>query len=635
MDQNLEPINADLDPFTLYQLPPHVTAVQVGSQLLAGPDLELIGGYNVTLVEAQPLLFDDAAIPRINRLILSAEPGSGLGVFPDCDETPDIKTINGVPGNTHQNIVIDAEGCITFFRPVVVTSLEPREVEYQVPGSSPAQAAATIQIGNTCDACCDCVYFVRTYKGLTRQWELYQSAAQVASLLRDDYIEISTRWVAQKVCRETNTLRALASADGNSKLSWGVVHCNASKCCILNVELRLTWIYTVNGVVQLPNVAGYDCSKSTITGAAGVKDGSAIFASRSADTQGIVNVFHWSLADRQSNVAIVGRHCFPEAETSGDDIVQVTPHFVVMWNTALPNPDTEEVCDYLLLDAADFPAQVLEMWSLTGDSVPTNARSQFLGEPVTVRIDDPYCERCDCTTPLDITPVTPKRFQNVCLWYDGADLRTLDLTGTLVTQWRSKRGAAIQLSVPSGLTSPTYSDGLLQFNGTNTALSQRFQSMPYSPGYAAGVFSAVAAGQVLLASGIPFNVNATLTLSTAGIRFGTSPLAAGLGSAGLNILIGTAAGLGAGVEQQLYLNGTLVGTNTTDRGGVAEGVFVGMTSNFTAFFNGSLGELLLGCEVLTSEDRQILEGYLAAKWGIQAKLPADHPYRNVAPVGPA
>jgi hypothetical protein len=638
MEQNLEPINAELDPFTIYQVPPHVTAVQVGSQLLLGPDVQLLGGYNVTLLEVDDtggLPIDSAVIPPVTRIVISAVPGSGLGVFPDCDETPDVKTINGVPGNSHQNFLIDAEGCITFFRPVSVTSLDPREVEYQSPGLSADQAAAAMQIGNHCTPCCDCVYFVRTYKGLYRQWELYRESAEVAAVLRGDYIDISERWLTQKSCRETNTLQAIASADGNSKSSWGVVHCNASKCCILNVELRLTWVYTVNGIVQLPNVPGYDCYKSTLTGAAGVKDGTPIFSSRSADTQGIVNVFHWPRADRQSTVAVVGRHCFPEAETSGDDVVQIIPHFVVSWASALPNPDTDEVCEYPLLDAAAFPAQVLEMWSLTGDSVPANARSQFFGEPVTVRTDDPYCERCDCDTPLDNTPVTPRRFQNVCVWYDAADTRTLDIEDTFVTQWRSKRGNSIQLSVPLGLSPPTYADGLLQFNGVNNGLSQRFQTLPYSPGYIAGVFTASGANQILLTSRSSVNPAEFVTLSSTSVRFGSLPLTTGLGPAGLNILIGTANGVGLGVEQQLYFNGTLVGTNTINRDGAAEGIFVGMTSDFSSFLNGSLGELLLGCEVLLTPDRQILEGYLAAKWGIQSKLPADHPYRNAIPLGPA
>ena len=34
---------------------------------------------------------------------------------------------------------------------------------------------------------------------------------------------------------------------------------------------------------------------------------------------------------------------------------------------------------------------------------------------------------------------------------------------------------------------------------------------------------------------------------------------------------------------------------------------------------------------MSIEDRQKLEGYLAWKWGLQASLPSDHPYKSAAP----
>jgi len=638
MDQNLEPDDASLDPFTVYQIPPHLTAIQAGTQVLPGPAIQLLGGYNITLTELTDLAglpTISTPIPPVTRILLSAEPGAGLGAFPDCDDAPDVTTINGIPGNSHQNLVLDAEGCITLFRPVVVTSIDPWEVEYQAPGLTAAEARAAFQIGNNCSACCDCVYFVRTYKGLKRQWELYRTAAATAADLRNDYLAISARWLRQKECREANTIRSLASPDGNSKVSWGVVHCNASKCCLVGLELRLTWIYEVNGVVQLPNVPGYDCRQSTITGAAGIKDGSPIFSARSGATRGIVNEFRWDLSDRQSNVTISGRHCFPEAQPLNDDIIQVTPHWCIMRDSSLPDEDTGNDCDYPIIAPADFPPQVLQMWALTGDPVPLNAISQFLGDPVIIRTDDPYCERCDCEPAESVAPITPRRFENVCLWYDGADTRTMNISGGAVTQWRSKRGMSIQLAVIPGLSPPTYAGGLLQFDGVNNGLAQRFQPLPYAPGYIAGVFSASAVGQVLMTSRTATNPASHIALTSNSVRMGTLPLTTGLGPAGLNILIGTASFIGSTVEQRLYLNGTHVGSNTIDRDGPAEGVFVGTTSGFGSFLEGSLGELLMGCIALQPSDRQILEGYLAAKWSIQSKLPPTHPYRNSVPLGPA
>lgn len=44
-----------------------------------------------------------------------------------------------------------------------------------------------------------------------------------------------------------------------------------------------------------------------------------------------------------------------------------------------------------------------------------------------------------------------------------------------------------------------------------------------------------------------------------------------------------------------------------------------------------MGEFLIFNRALTTDETQKLEGYAAWKWGLQANLPADHPYKNAAP----
>ena len=58
------------------------------------------------------------------------------------------------------------------------------------------------------------------------------------------------------------------------------------------------------------------------------------------------------------------------------------------------------------------------------------------------------------------------------------------------------------------------------------------------------------------------------------------------------------------------------------------GLYLGGPSNY---FNGTLSELLVFSNALTSTERQRIEGYLANKWSTQASLPSDHPYKSVAP----
>lgn len=46
--------------------------------------------------------------------------------------------------------------------------------------------------------------------------------------------------------------------------------------------------------------------------------------------------------------------------------------------------------------------------------------------------------------------------------------------------------------------------------------------------------------------------------------------------------------------------------------------------------DGYIAETVILSDV-TLATRQKIEGYLAWKWGLEADLPADHPYKNLAP----
>ena len=43
-------------------------------------------------------------------------------------------------------------------------------------------------------------------------------------------------------------------------------------------------------------------------------------------------------------------------------------------------------------------------------------------------------------------------------------------------------------------------------------------------------------------------------------------------------------------------------------------------------------EVIVSSTLLSTTNRQKLEGYLAHKWGLTANLPADHPYKTAVPV---
>lgn len=89
----------------------------------------------------------------------------------------------------------------------------------------------------------------------------------------------------------------------------------------------------------------------------------------------------------------------------------------------------------------------------------------------------------------------------------------------------------------------------------------------------------------------------------------------------------------------LYLDGTLVSSNTTDltSGSTANtdsiaGVTIGALNNGTNLNeNYHLAEWGCGNAILAAADRQRLEGYLAHRWGLTGNLPGGHPYKTAPP----
>jgi hypothetical protein len=67
-------------------------------------------------------------------------------------------------------------------------------------------------------------------------------------------------------------------------------------------------------------------------------------------------------------------------------------------------------------------------------------------------------------------------------------------------------------------------------------------------------------------------------------------------------------------------------------GGVASNALstIGNLQNLY-FLNGFISEMLVTNGVLSTTDRQRIEGYLAWKWGLQANLANNHPFKFSPP----
>jgi hypothetical protein len=81
-----------------------------------------------------------------------------------------------------------------------------------------------------------------------------------------------------------------------------------------------------------------------------------------------------------------------------------------------------------------------------------------------------------------------------------------------------------------------------------------------------------------------------------------------------------------------YYNG-LTQTTKTGTTGTFTGLFIGDADNSRTGYtwSGQIGEILVYNQTLSTTDRQMVEGYLAWKWGLQSNLPSNHPYKTAAP----
>jgi hypothetical protein len=238
------------------------------------------------------------------------------------------------------------------------------------------------------------------------------------------------------------------------------------------------------------------------------------------------------------------------------------------------------------------------------------------------------------------------------VWFDAQDATTITHASGDVSAWASKTNG-VGLALDGGSGDPSYgalnfmgalpgvrffgdermlaalasthtgpdftgfvcaqADNVAHGFGQVTSLSALAEAPPYDSehGMILMAYSGTPGDAVAFTQGIPHNT--TYNWSTTG-----------------DILMGISRGTAD--EVGVRLNGAAELTSSIARNAGATHVMVGGDCHDDNYhFEGVVSEVIwLGYEP-TSGERQRIEGYLAWRWGLEAKLPSGHPYESVAP----
>lgn len=291
---------------------------------------------------------------------------------------------------------------------------------------------------------------------------------------------------------------------------------------------------------------------------------------------------------------------------------------IIVYNTTLSTSQRQQIEGYLAWK-----------WSLQGSLPSTHP---YKNTPVYTQQPFPLVPRVAAATNRNFTPIS---VPGLSLWLDAADPSTVSLSGNTVTDVLDKSPANVNLSNASGFTYPNNT-----FNGTRPSFfvngggnsgggTQRLGvnstfalATPFTVCFICQHVGAANYGYILdsaTGAGRPYILDAG-----AGPRFETPFGSGGLVTTSplLNVFI-------FGSSAALFQNGTQQYTGSASF--TTGGIVVGNRFTLNESWPGHICEITIHNTALTTVQRQQIEGYLAWKWGLQANLPATHPYKLFPP----
>jgi hypothetical protein len=222
--------------------------------------------------------------------------------------------------------------------------------------------------------------------------------------------------------------------------------------------------------------------------------------------------------------------------------------------------------------------------------------------------------------PESTTPIfwNPTRLSGCQLWLDAADVSTIQKTDSTITQWNDKSGNSND-AVATG--SPQYSNQTVQFAGA------QYFSSGYTAGSATETAFVVINFNNLVGEQDVISWNSNLGLGRGReymlLNNNMSLLNSSqvLAENGGTPIAGVTAILSYNFSSSFcnfFTNGSITAENLGNYSNSATGpTIIGSYGPTGGFLNANISEIVIYNRILTQEERQVTEGYLAWKWGLQ------------------
>jgi hypothetical protein len=238
----------------------------------------------------------------------------------------------------------------------------------------------------------------------------------------------------------------------------------------------------------------------------------------------------------------------------------------------------------------------------------------------------------------------PISISGLSIWLDGKDTAGTGVpptNGATLTTWVDKSGNNNNFTRTAGTITNTLDNTNLVVNVPNAAVMQSAAQINFTTSSAFFIVTKFTTN-----SSFPYvigflNIQPASYAGDYAIRF-----SGGTGLSGTPAAAGNSNDLGNG---NYYVNGTfnpnynssyyynvysIIDTQVPTQSGTSY-VTISDGSVLQRYMIGTVAEFLYYQNGVTNTNRQLLEGYLAWKWGLQTTLPSNHPYYSSAPPGNA